>query len=287
MKSLADSMHVLGLEDCPDGNQNLVYVEFKEQLVWSPKGWYVADLLWKGSHPPLPHNKHGSLKRLDNLVRKLEKQPGMLPKYDDITLDQYTQAILERALKEPEEKEFYLPQKAVVRETAESTKIRIVYDGPAPSSKSAPSLSECSETGPPSQNKLWSVLARNRFYPVVQASDLKQTFSQVRTRKGDRDTMRFHWLKDLETKQVKPLRFTHALTKFELSTSPFNLGGFIDQHLRNLQQNFPNEVEEVKRSLSVDNPTKNNSNVCRSAISSHNCIIWRVVNSFRVKFAFI
>ena len=138
---------------------------------------------------------------------------------------------------------------------------------------------------PPPQNKLWSVLARNRFYPVVQASDLKQAFSQVRTRKGDWDTMRFHWLKDLETKQVEPLRFTHAL--FGLSTSPFNLGGFIDQHLRNLQQNFPNEVEEVKRSLSVDNPTKNNYNVCRSAISSHNCIIWRVVNSFRVKFAFI
>ena len=33
MKSFTDSMHVLGLEDCSDGNQNLVYEEFKEQLV--------------------------------------------------------------------------------------------------------------------------------------------------------------------------------------------------------------------------------------------------------------
>ena len=115
-------MHVLGLEDCSDGNQNLVYEEFKEQLVRSPEGWYVSSLLWKGNYPPLPHNKHGSLKRLENLMRKLEKQPGMLPKCDDITQDQLTQAILERALKEPEEKEFYLPHKAVVRETAESTK---------------------------------------------------------------------------------------------------------------------------------------------------------------------
>ena len=115
-------MHVLGLEDCSDGNQNLVYEEFKEQLVRSPEGWYVSDLLWKGNYPPLPHNKHGSLKRLDNLMRKLEKQPGMLPKCDDISQDQLTQAILERVLKEPEEKEFYLPHKAVVRETAESTK---------------------------------------------------------------------------------------------------------------------------------------------------------------------
>ena len=134
-------MHVLGSEDCPDGNQSLVYEEFKEQLVRSPEGWYETGLLWKGSHPPLPHNKYGSLKRLDNLIRKLEKQPGMLLKSDDITLDQLTQAIWERALKEPEEKEFYLPHKAVVRETAKSTKIRIAYDGPAPS------LNERSETG--------------------------------------------------------------------------------------------------------------------------------------------
>ena len=209
----------------------------------------------------------------------------MLPKCDDITQDQLTQAILERALKEPEEKKFYIPHKAVVRETAESTKIHIIYDGPARSSKSAPSLNECSETGPPSQNKLWSVLARNRFYPTVQAGDLKQAFLQVRTREGDRNTMRFHWLKDLETKQVEPLRSTRAL--FGLFTSPFHLGGVVDQHLRNLQQNFPNEVEEVRRSLYVDNLTKNNSNLCRFAISSHDCVIWRVVNSFRVKFAFI
>ena len=132
-------MHVLGLEDCSDGNQNLVYEEFKEQLVRSPEGWYVSSLLWKGNYPPLPHNKHGSLKRLDNLMRKLV--------CDDIIQDQLTQAILERALKEPEEKEFYLPHKAVVRETAESTKTQIVYDEPARSSKSAPSLNKCSETG--------------------------------------------------------------------------------------------------------------------------------------------
>ena len=100
------------------------------------------------------------------------------------------------------------------------------------------------------QNKLLSVLAKNGFYPVALAGDLKQAFLQVRIREEDRDVMRFHWLKDLKTKQVEPLRFTRAL--FGLSTSPFLLGGVIDQHLRNLQQNFPNEVEEVKRSLYVD-----------------------------------
>ena len=87
MKSFAGSIHVLGLEDSPDVDQNLVYEEFKEQLVRSLEGWYETGLLWKGNHPTLPYNKQESLKRLDDLMRKLEKQPGMLQKYDDIIQD--------------------------------------------------------------------------------------------------------------------------------------------------------------------------------------------------------
>ena len=109
-------------------------------------------------------------------MRKLEKQPRMSQKYENIIQDQLTQGIMEQALKEPEGKEFYLPRKAIERETAGCAKIRIVYDESAQSSKSAPSLSECSETGPPLQNKLGSVFARNRFYIVALAGDLKLAF---------------------------------------------------------------------------------------------------------------
>ena len=87
MKSFAGLIHVLGLEDGPDVDQNLMYEDFKEQLVRSPKGWCETGVLWKGNHPPLPYNKQESLKRLDDLMRKLEKQPGMLQKYDDIIQD--------------------------------------------------------------------------------------------------------------------------------------------------------------------------------------------------------
>ena len=92
MKSFVDSMHVLGLEDRPNGDQNLVYEESKEQLVRSPEEWYET---LKGNHPPLPNSMQESLKRLDHLMRKLEKQPRMLQKYDDIIQDQLTQGIME------------------------------------------------------------------------------------------------------------------------------------------------------------------------------------------------
>ena len=54
-------LDVLGLEDTPTGNQNLVHAEFREQLQSSPEGCYEAALPWRGNHPPLPNNKAGSL----------------------------------------------------------------------------------------------------------------------------------------------------------------------------------------------------------------------------------
>lgn len=117
---------------------DVLYKEFKEQLLRNPEGWYESGLLWKGNHPPLPNNKPGSLKRLVNLVKK----PGMLEKYNEIIRDQLAQGIVERAEGEPEGKEFYISHKPVVRETAESTKTRIVYDASARASHKAPSLNE-------------------------------------------------------------------------------------------------------------------------------------------------
>ena len=52
------------------------------------------------------------------------------------------------------EKVYYLPHRPVIRESAESTKLRTVYDASAEVSESNVSLNKCLETGPPLQNSL-------------------------------------------------------------------------------------------------------------------------------------
>ena len=42
------SLDALGLADKPEGDQQPVYEEFKEQLICNPEGWYETGLLWKG-----------------------------------------------------------------------------------------------------------------------------------------------------------------------------------------------------------------------------------------------
>lgn len=72
----------------------------------------------------------------------------MLEKYDAIIQDQLTQGIVERVEGEANAKEFYIPHKPVVRETAESTKFHIVYDATARACDKEPSLNDCIEGQP-------------------------------------------------------------------------------------------------------------------------------------------
>ena len=58
-------LDVLSLADSVENDQNLVYDDFKEQLVRSPSGYYEVNLPWKANHPKLPTiNKAGSRRRL-------------------------------------------------------------------------------------------------------------------------------------------------------------------------------------------------------------------------------
>ena len=136
-----------------------------------------------------------------------------------------------------------------MRTQAQSTKLRVVYDASARENPQEPSLNDCLYAGPPLQNRLWNVLVRMRFHPVAVTGDIKQAFLQVRIRKAERDSLRFHW-KSNKQSLVETLRFTRAL--FGLVCSPFLLGGIVERHLESWEECEPELVAEIRRSLYVD-----------------------------------
>ena len=158
-------------------------------------------------------------------MRKLRGQ-GTIERYDQVIQDQIEAGIVERVSKPlTGRREFYIPHKPVLRESAETTKLLVAYDASARANSGAPSLNECLNPGPPLQNQLWNVLVCAHFHPVAIAGDIKQAFLQVRIQEEDRHVLRFHWLKDLNSQTVEALRFTRAL--FGLTCSPFLLGGVV------------------------------------------------------------
>ncbi|XP_067045588.1 uncharacterized protein [Acropora muricata] len=244
------ALDILRLADSPSGDQLEVYNEFREQLTRNPeKGCYETGLPWKGNHPPLPTNKEGSLRRLHTQLSKLHSI-GKIGQYDAIIREQLTKGVVEPAPLQARGKEFYMPHRAVIRETAETTKMSVVYDGSAGGAKDAPSLNDCLEPGPALQNKIYDVLVRGRFHLVAFAGDMRQAFLQVRIREGERDALRFHWLRHLHSAKAQVFRFTKAL--FGLAPSPFLLGGVIEQHLESWSERLLQSVAEILRSLYVD-----------------------------------
>ena len=171
-------------------------------------------------------------------MKKLQKVPSHLDEYDKIIQNQLKEGIVERVSDEIQGKrECYLLHKAVIRETAQSTKMHIVFDASAKANQRGPSLNDCLENGPPLQNLLWSVVVQNCIKPVALCGDIKQAFLQVRIREADRDALRFQWIRDKDSPQVETLRFTRALSG--LVQSPFLLAGTLKQHLETLRTEYP------------------------------------------------
>ena len=90
---------------------------------------------------------------------------------------------------------FYLQHRLVIRESAQTTKLRIMYDASSELTKNSASLNDCLEMGPPLRNSMWDILIRSRFKPILLCGDIKKAFLQIRIRECERNLLRFHWIK--------------------------------------------------------------------------------------------
>ena len=97
----------------------------------------------------------------------------MLDQYDDIIREQLEEGVVEIAPADVTSNKFYLPHRAVIRQNAESTRLRLAHDASARAYDGVPSLNRCLHTGPPQQNELWNVIVRNRFHLIAVSGDMR------------------------------------------------------------------------------------------------------------------
>ena len=98
-------------------------------------------------------------------------EEDLMKQYQEIIKDQKQQGIIEKAPQESDQPKFYIPHKPVVKQSAETTKVRIVCDTSAREFDDSLSLNDCLrliETGPVLQDLLWDILVRKLKYPMHQ-----------------------------------------------------------------------------------------------------------------------
>ena len=165
----------------------------KKKMNRSKEGWYETGIIWRENNIPLENNKCWSLGRLKSLLKNLDQKQEVREAYDSVIKDQLENNIIEEVTDTEinnSSKAFYMPDVADIRDSAESTKLRVVYDASV-KSESGFSLNDFLEKGPPLQNKLWDILITARFRHVVICGDIEKAFLQIRLRENERDCLRF------------------------------------------------------------------------------------------------
>ena len=214
---------------------------------------YSVKLPWKTGNYHLPDNYRMSQSRMQSQLKKLKKELEKLQAYHEIITDQLNEGIVEKVMAaSSSERVHYLPHHPVIRENAETTKMRIVFDASARMRKGALSLNDCLHIGPSLAPLLYDVLLRLREHQVILIGDIRKAFLQIEVDEGDRDSLRFLWVKDPFAADVQEeiLRFSRVI--FGVGPSPFLLGGTLAHHLEKYEKGEPEIVKAIKNGLYVD-----------------------------------
>ena len=250
------SLDVLGVEDRGEDDQLDVCTEFQENITKRSDGRYQVGVPWIPGAELSNTNEEPSRRRLYNVERKLKRNDKLRDEYEKIVREQLDQDIIEKAPEQPTgDRVFYMPHKPVVRESATTTKVRMVFDASAKPHPLANSVNECMHTGPPLQPLLWDMV-RVRMSTHLLLADLQKAFLQIAIKEEDRDAFRF--LFNVNDKE-EHLRF--ARIPFGAEASPFMLGATLQHHFNQQPPELEDTVQALKENTYVDNLMKTGSEV--------------------------
>ena len=244
---------------------------------------YEVSLPFKPQRRNLPTNFNNAARRAQSEMSRLKRhEPETLRQYHEIIEEQLKSGKIERCPLNPpvpdsdtmngrtdqipESKSFtdfrpqngsthYLPHRGVKKESSETTKLRIVYDGSSKASRNEPSLNDCLYKGPSLIPLLFDVLLRFRLFLVGFVCDITKAFLQIRVAESDRDSLRFLWYEDPFDDNPELICYRFAYVLFGLNCSPFLLNATLRHHLMKYIGTHRDEILKILRSLYVDDFT--------------------------------
>ena len=221
---------------------------YNNQIVLAKDGFYEAPLPWKSDRLPLSDNKELALRRLQSSTKRLEKI-GKLEEYHQIMKEQLNAEIIEPVPKYPMgEVVHYISHQPVIKESAESTQLWIVYDCSAQASKDAPK--DCLKVGPPPQPLLFDILLRSRMRPLCIIGDIKKNIltNQVKRRRQGCTTTSLVWWS--HKRNIEEFWFIRVLCGS--GTSPLILSTSFEKHVESFKEKFPETTEALLEDTYVD-----------------------------------
>ncbi|PFX16399.1 hypothetical protein AWC38_SpisGene19336 [Stylophora pistillata] len=251
------SLDVLRVQDQGPNDQLDVLRDFKEGVVRRHDGRNEVGFPWIPGVTLTNTNETLIRKRLENVERKLSRDKKLKGEFGGIIEEQLRAEVIEEAPQIPSGKRvFYMPHKPIVKQSAVTSTVCMVFDASAKAQPLTYSSNDCMFTGPPLRPLLWDIMVRVRMSASLLLGDIEKAFLQIGVKEEDRYAVRFlFYIKGIE----KHLRFTRV--PFEVEASPFLLGATLQHHFEQQGSEFEEIMRALKENTYVDNLMQTGGNV--------------------------
>ncbi|XP_076230308.1 uncharacterized protein LOC116434332 [Nomia melanderi] len=223
-------------------------ISFKQGTRRDADGRYCVRLPFNENKQRLGSSREIALKRFYALERKLHSNQELLIGYREF-LKEYEQLGHMTQVSGGDLTEgFYLPHHAVIKESSETTKIRVVFDASSKTSTGI-ALNDALLNGPILQDTLYKLLLRFRSHSYVLTADVEKMFRQIRVHTDDRKYQRILW----RDSRDKPIR-TYELNTVTYGTTsaPFLAVRCLQQLAVDEQKSFPVAADVFRTDFYVD-----------------------------------
>ncbi|XP_063975050.1 uncharacterized protein LOC135161431 [Diachasmimorpha longicaudata] len=207
-------------------------------------GRYVVRLPFRDSKFQLGESRTQAFKRFQSLTRKLAANPSLRLEYGRV-MDEYI-SLGHMTLCDDAEGGCYLPHHAVIKESSETTKVRLVFDASAKTSTGI-SLNDAMLVGPTIQNNISEQVVRFRTHRYVITADIEKMYRQILVHPDDRQFQKIFW-----HYQGKTQTFQLNTVTFGTAAAPFLAIRTLQRLARDEAHAFPRASKLLLRDFYVD-----------------------------------
>ena len=254
-KQLKDFWELEDLTKNENSNESFAEQFYKDTFIRLPEGKYQVNLPFDPEKRDLElgESKRSAIKMLFHMERKRKLNREFDKLYIEFIREylsmNHMELIPEKEINMSVQKTFYLPHHAVIKNTSNTTKLRVVFNGSKKTSTGV-SLNDLLDNGEIIQDDIFTLLCRCRCKPIFLGGDVEKMFRQVKMNPECQNFQRIVWRESPN----EPIR------EYRLKTVTYGTKPASFLAIRSLQQiaidneiEFPKAASIIKNDFYVDN----------------------------------
>lgn len=222
---------------------------FQNNVSRNNEGRFIVKIPLKYSPSNLGESKSLAIKRLAYLEKRFESNLELKNQYSQFIKEYIDMGHM--SLKQQcssTQFDYFLPHHGVIKQDSLTTKLRVVFDGTAPSD-SGWSLNDLQYTGPVIQNDIFSILLRFRQHTIVVCSDIAKMYRQILVSPEDRHLQKILW-RDNSNEPIS--MYTLNTVTYGTKSAPYLALRCLKQLSIDFQEQYPEACKIISRDFYVD-----------------------------------